>query len=115
MKDKEFEELKRKVADEEERRRKIKETQERIKLIKNAFNFKQPDGWVCHMKIKIIQDGAMTTGNDGNGPIRSFYNEAELTNEKECELFFEACKIMAKAYRKNLEDLDLEDKEDAKD
>ena len=114
MNDKEFEELKRKVAEEEERRRKIEKTQERIKLIENAFNFKQPDGWVRHMKIKIIQDGDMVSGNDGNGPIRSFHHEAELTTTKECELLFEACKIMAKEYRKNLEDLEKEDK-DAKD
>ena len=109
MTDKEFEELKRKVAEEEHRRNKLAQQKEYLESLKNGLGLKRTDGWVNSMEIKIIQKVNMSTGNDGNGPSVNRQYEVNLT-EIECELLFEAFKQMAILCEKNIKFLEYEDK-----
>ena len=113
MNDKEFEKLKRKVAEEEHRRIMLAQQKEYLESLKNASGLKRPDGWCRNMKIKIIQDVDVSMSVDGNGSYRHEHNEKELT-ENECELLFEAFKQMASLCEKNIKFLEYEDKDNAK-
>ncbi len=110
MTDKEFEELKRKVAEEEHRRRKLQEQNDYLESLKNGFGLKRPDGWCRNMEIKIIQDVEVSMSVDGNGAYRHHHYEKDLT-ENECKLLFEAFKQMAILCEKNIKFLEYEDKD----
>lgn len=113
MNDKEFEKLKRKVAEEEHRRNELARQKEYLESLKNGFDLIKPSGWCRNMKIKIIQDVDVSMSADGNGSYRHEHNEKELT-ENECELLFEAFKQMASLCEKNIKFLEYEDKDNAK-
>ena len=104
MNDKEFEELKRKVAEEEQRRRKIQRKKDEIEKLRNGLGIVCPNGWTCYLTTIVTQKWTQLTGNDGNGRPEERNKQVEL-DEKTVELLFEAFEIMAAKREKEMEKL----------